>query len=144
MHEYIVGIKELRNAIASFHERVDCVKGISADDIIVGPGTKQLSFLLFAVFDGGFMSLSFLSFFALVFASVLSTLHNSCTKILYRAIHEGSTYTPMGEWMNSRKGLLTSSYFKAKNRTLTRLTYAAVTHYVLIKPKSYENGLSEN
>ena len=97
MHEYIVGIKELRNAIASFHEKVDYVKGISADDIIVGPGTKQLSFLLFAVFDGGFYIIVFFIIFALVFASVLSTLHNSCTKILYRAIHEGPTYTPIGE-----------------------------------------------
>ena len=47
------GIKELRHAIAKFHEDVDGIKGISPDDIIVGPGTKQLSFLLLEVFNGG-------------------------------------------------------------------------------------------
>ncbi len=80
MHEYIVGIKELRNAIASFHEKVDCVKGILADDIIVGPGTKQLSFLLFAVFDGGF----YVIVFFIIFCSRICLCIINLTQFIYK------------------------------------------------------------
>lgn len=48
----VAGIKQLREAIASFHQRVDDIQGLSCEDIIVGSGTKQLSFLLFAIFGG--------------------------------------------------------------------------------------------
>ena len=50
---FIIGIKQLRVAIAEFHKRVDGIPHISADDVVVGPGTKQLSFLLEEVFNGG-------------------------------------------------------------------------------------------
>ncbi|XP_065054027.1 aspartate aminotransferase-like [Rhopilema esculentum] len=48
----VAGIKPLREAIATFHEKTDDIHGISAEDIIVGPGTKQLSFLFLTVFNG--------------------------------------------------------------------------------------------
>ena len=50
---YLPGIKSLREAIAKFHEKTDDIHGISPEDIIVGPGTKQLSFLFLTVFNGG-------------------------------------------------------------------------------------------
>ena len=54
---YSSGIKQLRLAIVEFHKRVDSIFNISPDDVIIGPGTKQLSFLLEEVFNGGMMSL---------------------------------------------------------------------------------------
>ena len=47
------GIKELRTSIVKFHEKVDGLKDISIDNVVVGPGSKQMAFLLLRVFDGG-------------------------------------------------------------------------------------------
>ena len=49
----VLGIKQLRQAIVEFHQRVEGISGISPDDVIIGPGTKQLSFLLQEIFNGG-------------------------------------------------------------------------------------------
>jgi len=54
----VAGIKELRLAIVEFHKRVDGIFNISPDDVIIGPGTKQLSFLLQEVFNGDIYILS--------------------------------------------------------------------------------------
>jgi len=45
------GLAELRDAVASFHQREDLVES-SADDVIIGPGSKELMFLLQVVFYG--------------------------------------------------------------------------------------------
>lgn len=45
----VAGIPELREAVASYHNRqgIEC----SANDILIGPGSKQLMFLLFFVLE---------------------------------------------------------------------------------------------
>ena len=47
------GIPELRKAIASFHQRHDKLMDIDESRVIVGPGTKELIFLLMNIFHGG-------------------------------------------------------------------------------------------
>ena len=49
---YIPGIEELRVAIRDFHNKYDGIS-FSADDVIVGPGSKELIFLLMNIFQGG-------------------------------------------------------------------------------------------
>ena len=49
----ITGIPELREAICNFHLRYDKLSGLHPDQIVVGPGSKELIFLLLSVFKGG-------------------------------------------------------------------------------------------
>ena len=46
------GLQELREGIASFHSEYDDLD-LSPDSIVVGPGSKQLIFLVLQVFEGG-------------------------------------------------------------------------------------------
>ena len=48
----ISGIPALRKAICDFHERYDDVT-FRPEDILVGPGSKELIFLAMNVFKGG-------------------------------------------------------------------------------------------
>ncbi len=46
----VQGIKELRQAVASFHNHYDKLE-LSAEDVIVGPGSKMLIYSILAAFD---------------------------------------------------------------------------------------------
>lgn len=47
------GLLKLREAVCRFHKKSNDLSHFSANDIIVGPGTKELIFLLLNVFNGG-------------------------------------------------------------------------------------------
>ena len=49
----LAGIPELRQAICDFHQHYDRLDHLSPDQVIVGPGTKELIFLMANVFAGG-------------------------------------------------------------------------------------------
>lgn len=53
----VAGIAELRKAICEFHREFDDL-GFTQDNVIVGPGTKELIFLLLNVFNGDVFILS--------------------------------------------------------------------------------------
>lgn len=48
---HVQGLPELRQAVADFHRKKDSVD-ILPDNVIIGPGSKELLFLLQMVFDG--------------------------------------------------------------------------------------------
>lgn len=48
---HVQGLPALRDAVANFHRRKDGVD-IVADNVLIGPGSKELLFLLQVVFDG--------------------------------------------------------------------------------------------
>lgn len=48
----VVGILQLREQIVKFHKRYDDLE-LDPDQVIVGPGTKELIFLMLNVFKGG-------------------------------------------------------------------------------------------
>jgi aspartate aminotransferase len=45
------GLRELRNAVADYHRRAEGI-GCTGDDVLIGPGSKQLMFLLQLVYYG--------------------------------------------------------------------------------------------
>ena len=49
----MAGIPELREAICSLHERYDRLTGLHPEQVLVGPGTKELIFLLLNIYYGG-------------------------------------------------------------------------------------------
>lgn len=53
----MTGIPELRKAICEFHREYDALE-LSPDGVIVGPGSKELIFLLLAVFNGDVLVLA--------------------------------------------------------------------------------------
>lgn len=53
----VAGISQLRNAICEFHREFDAFE-VLPDNVIVGPGSKELIFLLLAVFSGDVFVLS--------------------------------------------------------------------------------------
>lgn len=53
----VAGIEELRIEISKFHSRYDGLK-IDSEEIIVGPGSKELIFLLFRIFNGKILCVS--------------------------------------------------------------------------------------
>lgn len=48
---HVQGLPQLRQAVAEFHRKKDGV-AINPEDVIIGPGSKELLFLLQLVFDG--------------------------------------------------------------------------------------------
>jgi aspartate aminotransferase len=48
----VKGLRTLRDAVADFHARRDAIEGRTGDDVLVGPGSKELLFLLQLVFYG--------------------------------------------------------------------------------------------
>lgn len=46
------GLRALRDAVAAHHVAVDGIEGRTGDDVLVGPGSKELMFLLQMVFYG--------------------------------------------------------------------------------------------
>ncbi|KAK3106070.1 hypothetical protein FSP39_012043 [Pinctada imbricata] len=54
----VAGIPELRESICAFHARFDNLNDYIADDVIVGPGSKELIFLLMNVFSGDVIVIS--------------------------------------------------------------------------------------
>ena len=48
----VKGLRTLRDTVAAFHARRDGIEGRSGDDVLVGPGSKELLFLLQLVFYG--------------------------------------------------------------------------------------------
>jgi len=48
------GIPQLRQAIVDFHKHHDDVD-LNSSDVIVGPGSKELIFLLMNIFKGGIL-----------------------------------------------------------------------------------------
>ncbi|KAI0221910.1 hypothetical protein LSAT2_026841 [Lamellibrachia satsuma] len=54
----VAGIRELRQALCEFHARYDRLEGLDIDQLIVGPGTKELIFLLMNVFNGDILVVS--------------------------------------------------------------------------------------
>lgn len=48
----VKGLRTLRDAVADFHARRDGIEGRNGDDVLVGPGSKELLFLLQLVFYG--------------------------------------------------------------------------------------------
>lgn len=53
----VAGIKELREGIKDFHKKYDLLS-FDADDVIVGPGSKELIFLLMNIFEGDVIVIS--------------------------------------------------------------------------------------
>lgn len=53
----VAGIEALRVAIRNFHNKYDSIS-FSADDVIVGPGSKELIFLLMNIFQGDILVIS--------------------------------------------------------------------------------------
>lgn len=53
----VAGISDLREAIRDFHQKYDAIS-FSADDVIVGPGSKELIFLLMNIFQGEILVIS--------------------------------------------------------------------------------------
>ena len=47
----VQGLRSLREVVADFHARRDGISGRSADDVLVGPGSKELLFILQMVLD---------------------------------------------------------------------------------------------
>lgn len=47
------GLKQLRQAICDFHQKFDQFDYFDPDDVIVGPGSKELIYLVMHVFNGG-------------------------------------------------------------------------------------------
>lgn len=56
-HLPVAGILELRKAICEFHREFDGLD-VQSDNVIVGPGSKELIFLLLSVFNGDVFVLS--------------------------------------------------------------------------------------
>lgn len=54
----VAGIPELREALCDFHRRYDNLSGLHPDQVIVGPGSKELIFLLLSIFNGDVLLLS--------------------------------------------------------------------------------------
>ena len=50
----VAGVAELRQAVADYHRRFNTFAA-AADDVLIGPGSKELMFLLQVVFDGEFI-----------------------------------------------------------------------------------------
>lgn len=48
----VKGLRQLRDAVATFHARRDGIEGRTGDDVLIGPGSKELLFLLQLVFYG--------------------------------------------------------------------------------------------
>ncbi|MGB0641200.1 MAG: aminotransferase class I/II-fold pyridoxal phosphate-dependent enzyme, partial [Myxococcota bacterium] len=48
----VKGLRKLRDTVAEFHAVRDHIEGRSGDDVLVGPGSKELLFLLQLVFYG--------------------------------------------------------------------------------------------
>lgn len=48
----VAGIRPLREAICEFHKEFDNLENLNADNVIVGPGSKELLFLVENVFQG--------------------------------------------------------------------------------------------
>ena len=46
------GLRQLRDAVATFHAHRDGIEGRTGDDVLIGPGSKELLFLLQLVFYG--------------------------------------------------------------------------------------------
>ncbi|KAJ8036129.1 hypothetical protein HOLleu_20010 [Holothuria leucospilota] len=49
----VAGLPKLREAICRFHDKYDNLSHFAAGDVVVGPGSKELIFLLMSVFSGG-------------------------------------------------------------------------------------------
>jgi aspartate aminotransferase len=48
----VKGLRELRDIVAQFHKERDGITGRTGDDVLIGPGSKELLFLLQLVFYG--------------------------------------------------------------------------------------------
>jgi aspartate aminotransferase len=48
----VKGLRSLRDAVAAFHARRDGIEGRTGADVVIGPGSKELLFLLQLVYDG--------------------------------------------------------------------------------------------
>ena len=60
MFDALPGIPALRKAICDFHQRYDDIT-FRPEDVLVGPGSKELIFLAMNVFKGGKSSLIILN-----------------------------------------------------------------------------------
>lgn len=47
------GLKQLRQAICYFHQKYDGFDDLDPEEIVVGPGSKELIYLVMHVFNGG-------------------------------------------------------------------------------------------
>jgi len=51
----VTGLSELRKVICNLHHRLDQLVHFDADDVIVGPGSKELIFQMMNLISGGFL-----------------------------------------------------------------------------------------
>lgn len=51
------GLKQLRQAICDFHQKYDGFDDLDPEEIVVGPGSKELIYLVMHVFNGGALTL---------------------------------------------------------------------------------------
>ncbi|XP_078331755.1 aspartate aminotransferase-like isoform X2 [Crassostrea virginica] len=54
----VAGLKQLRQAICDFHQKYDGFDDLDPDGVIVGPGSKELIYLVMHVFNGAGISYS--------------------------------------------------------------------------------------
>lgn len=54
---YHKGLKQLRQAICDFHQKYDGFDDLDPEEIVVGPGSKELIYLVMHVFNGGALTL---------------------------------------------------------------------------------------
>src|SRR5690606_16367779 len=79
-YQHVKGLIQLRQAVADFHRKKDGVV-INPEDVIIGPGSKELLFLLQLVFDGEVIipSPSWVSYLpqAKIIGNVVHVIHTS-------------------------------------------------------------------
>jgi len=79
-YQHVKGLPQLRQAVADFHRKKDGVV-INPEDVIIGPGSKELLFLLQLVFDGEVIipSPSWVSYLpqAKIIGNVVHVIHTS-------------------------------------------------------------------
>ncbi len=77
---HVQGLPQLRQAVADFHRKKDGVN-INPEDVIIGPGSKELLFLLQLVFDGEIIiaSPSWVSYLpqAIIIGNIIHVIHTT-------------------------------------------------------------------
>lgn len=110
---HVQGLPELRQAVAEFHRKKDAVD-ILPENVIIGPGSKELLFLLQMVFDGEVIIPS---------PSWVSYLPQA--KIIGNTIHVLHT-TPENKWRLQPEQL---DEFCAKNKNDSNDPYLLILNY---------------
>src|SRR3989344_7108253 len=108
----VKGLQALREAVADFHRKKDLLS-VQADDVVIGPGTKELLFLLQLAFDG-----------KIILSSPYWVSYESQARILgnkFQVLHTSFT----DQWLISPESLAEAckTTARSKSRSLLILNY---------------------